>query len=36
MEVWVPVKHFNKYEASSNGNIRNSKTGRILKTQKKS
>ena len=34
MEEWVTVKHFNKNEASSNGNIRNSKTGRILKNKK--
>lgn len=32
MELWVPVKGFSDYEVSSNGRIRNVKTGRILKT----
>lgn len=33
MEEWRKSKQFPKYEASSEGRIRNSKTGRILKTQ---
>lgn len=32
MERWLPVKGFSNYEVSSNGKIRNVKTGRILKT----
>lgn len=33
MELWVPIKDFDGYEVSSNGRIKNSKTGRILRTQ---
>ena len=33
IEVWLPVKDFDNYEVSSKGRVRNSKTGRILKTQ---
>lgn len=33
MELWVRSKKFDNYEASSEGRIRNKKTGRILKTQ---
>lgn len=32
-EKWVPAYNFPMYEASSDGNIRNKITGRILKTQ---
>jgi hypothetical protein len=32
METWIQSKEFNSYEASSEGRIRNSKTGRIMKT----
>lgn len=32
MELWVQAKDFPGYEVSSEGRIRNSKTGRILKT----
>lgn len=31
MELWVKAKGFDKYEVSSEGRIRNSKTGRIMK-----
>ena len=34
MEVWTKVKGLTKYEVSSEGRIRNSKTGRILRTNK--
>ena len=33
MRVWIPVKDFPGYQVSNDGLIRNSKTGRILKTQ---
>lgn len=33
MELWVKAKGFPDYEVSSEGRVRNSKTGRILKTQ---
>lgn len=33
MEEWRPCKESRIYEASSNGQIRNRRTGRILKTQ---
>ena len=33
MVRWIPVKGFSKYEVSNEGNIRNKKTGRILKQQ---
>ena len=32
MEVWIPTKDIDGYEISSDGRVRNSKTGRILKT----
>lgn len=32
MEEWRPVPGFPKYEVSNNGEVRNSKTGRIMKT----
>ena len=32
MEKWLTCKEFPNYEVSSNGKIRNAKTGRILKT----
>ena len=32
METWMPSKTFNAYECSSEGRIRNLKTGRIMKT----
>ncbi len=31
MEIWLPIEGFDNYEVSSNGRIRNVKTGRILK-----
>ena len=33
MELWLPVKGFPRYEVSSEGRIRNVKTGRIMKLQ---
>ena len=32
MEKWIPAKQFSKYEVSNNGSVKNSKTGRILRT----
>lgn len=32
MERWLPIKNYDNYEVSDSGLIRNSKTGRILKT----
>lgn len=32
MELWVKSKEFPEYEVSSNGRVRNIKTGRIMKT----
>lgn len=33
MKRWIPAKEFPQYEVSSDGEIRNRKTGRILKTR---
>ena len=33
MERWLPIKDFPMYEVSSNGRVRNIKTGRILRPQ---
>lgn len=33
MEVWLNVKDFSNYEVSSNGRVRNKKTGKILKSE---
>lgn len=33
-EVWKPIKGYENYEISSNGRVRNSKTGRTLKQGK--
>lgn len=32
MEKWIPAKGFSKYEVSNLGNIRNVKTGRVMRT----
>lgn len=32
MELWVPLKDIEEYEVSSEGRVRNKKTGRIMKT----
>lgn len=32
MEKWIPAKGYSKYEVSNLGNIKNSKTGRVIKT----
>ena len=34
LEKWKPIKGYERYEISSIGNVRNSKTGRILKKDK--
>ena len=34
MELWLKIEEFPDYEISSNGRIRNIKTGRLLKTQR--
>lgn len=36
MEVWLPVKEFSDYEVSSEGRVRNVKTGRIMRTSENS
>ena len=32
MEVWAEIKDISPYEVSNTGKVRNSKTGRIMKT----
>lgn len=32
MELWIKTKELPNYEVSSNGRVRNSKTGRVMKT----
>lgn len=32
MEIWIKIKDVDDYEVSSNGRVRNRKTGRIMKT----
>ena len=34
LEKWKPIKGYERYEISSIGNVRNSKTGGILKKDK--
>lgn len=36
MEKWVPIKGLSNYEVSDKGRVKNSKTGRIMKSNKNS